>query len=430
LAATEGPVYIYKTDLSNFYHSLSLPEWMRPFFALPPVRLDELPSSVRSKIPKISDDVIWPTCTTLCMGFSHAVHIGQSVHQNVVYTSCPALSPATNILHVRQPFLSPIPVHGLYIDDKFGIGTDPDACVQAQQQVLAAYKQAGLIVNSKKTVEPTCEGVEVLGIRINGSTGVASVSPAKLTALAARTVHLLRCPTVTGQALSEVIGGWTWCMLVRRPALSILQHSYRYIRVAKHQRFTLWASVRRELLLCLALMPLMCASLRAPLFSRIMCTDASTVGGAVVSTKVPVGLSALPFFCQLWSSATACRPIDPSTGAPHTPSLLSLLDGAWSTISAYRWRRPEHINALELRAILSALSWVLSTPYCIGTRVFLLTDNTVSYYALRKGRCSSPLLLLLMRRVAALSLASAIQLLPVWVPSASNPADGPSRLLN
>jgi hypothetical protein len=32
------PFYVAKVDLDNFYHRLTLPEWIRPYFALPPVR--------------------------------------------------------------------------------------------------------------------------------------------------------------------------------------------------------------------------------------------------------------------------------------------------------------------------------------------------------------------------------------------------------
>jgi peptidoglycan/LPS O-acetylase OafA/YrhL len=51
----------------------------------------------------------------------------------------------------------------------------------------------------------------------------------------------------------------------------------------------------------------------------------------------------------------------------------------------------------------------------------------VTYYALWKGRCTSPQLLLLLRRVNALLLASGMLLLPGWLPSEINPADAPSR---
>ena len=32
------PLFVAKVDLDTFYHRLRLPVWMRPFFALPPVR--------------------------------------------------------------------------------------------------------------------------------------------------------------------------------------------------------------------------------------------------------------------------------------------------------------------------------------------------------------------------------------------------------
>jgi hypothetical protein len=100
----------------------------------------------------------------------------------------------------------------------------------------------------------------------------------------------------------------------------------------------------------------------------------------------------------------------------------------WRTLISKEWKDEEHINTLELRAALLAVHWVLSYPSSLNSRVYLLLDSTVSFFSLWKGRSSSPSLLLVLRKISSLLLASGLSLLPGWLPSAVNPADGPSRL--
>jgi hypothetical protein len=102
----------------------------------------------------------------------------------------------------------------------------------------------------------------------------------------------------------------------------------------------------------------------------------------------------------------------------------------WSTIISRPWRDAEHINALELRAVLLAAHWVLSHPSAVSRRVLLLVDSTVALYAVWKGRSSSYPLLAVLRKINALLLAGDLTLLTGWLPSEVNPADAPSRLLS
>jgi hypothetical protein len=55
-------------------------------------------------------------------------------------------------------------------------------------------------------------------------------------------------------------------------------------------------------------------------------------------------------------------------------------------------------------------------------------DSTVAFFSLWKGRSSSAPLLLILRQIAALLLASGLSLCVGWLPSEINPADKPSRL--
>ncbi|MDR3549629.1 MAG: hypothetical protein P4M11_15395, partial [Candidatus Pacebacteria bacterium] len=76
----DTPVYIAKSDLSNMYHHFALPEWMQPFFALPPLTVDE---QRQLGLPVEPGVVVYPMCLTLPMGFSHAVHIAQTGHVHI-----------------------------------------------------------------------------------------------------------------------------------------------------------------------------------------------------------------------------------------------------------------------------------------------------------------------------------------------------------
>jgi hypothetical protein len=112
--------------------------------------------------------------------------------------------------------------------------------------------------------------------------------------------------------------------------------------------------------------------------------------------------------------------MDPTTMVP------TLASQHWSTIIQHRWRFKEHINALELRSILLALIWITSCKLT-DHRITLFTDSQVSLGVLTKGRTSAHTLLSVHKTIAALCLAAGFALVPAFVPTHLNPADGPSR---
>lgn len=434
-----------KTDLADYYHHLGVPEWMQPYLALPPLSPAEL---VSCGLPA---GAAFPMCVTLPMGFSHAVFLAQMAHEHVVY-STGALRREHSLLHLSSPDVTrERTIHGIVIDDFFVFSLSRDVAEATVLRVLAAYRAAGFVVKDSKVVMPTSASVKVIGFDIDGVRSTIQLPAQSQLSLVRSTVAVMRAATVTGATLSHIVGRWTWVMMLRRCTLSVLQHAYRYCRVAQHRPFTLWPSVRRELDMLLSLLPLLHARIDAPFFHRAIASDASELAGGVVSTPLAPALRT-----QLWplcsarhhavhqaqSNALRARTQDDAAHARAaellgvTASEVQRFDAYYSAVSSAPWRTlvsapwsgAEHINTLELRAALLAVHWALSFPSALSSRVFLLLDSTVAFFSLWKGRSSSPALLLVLRKISALLLAGGLSLLPGWVPSAVNPADAPSRL--
>lgn len=186
----------------------------------------------------------------------------------------------------------------------------------------------------------------------------------------------------------------------------------------------------------LSLLPLLTADLRAPFFHRAIASDASELAGGVVSTLLTVSLSAQLHLtqCNAQRMRTSFAPAASGAAEGFSPEFDSFYSAVatvpWRTLISHPWAAVEHINVLELRAALLSVHWVLSYPSSLTRRVYLLLDSTVAFFSLWKGRSSSPALLLVLRKISALLLSSGLSLLPGWVPSAVNPADAPSRLID
>eukprot|EP00438_Fugacium_kawagutii_P030021 Skav233810 [mRNA] locus=scaffold7867:43550:47330:- [translate_table: standard] len=100
----------------------------------------------------------------------------------------------------------------------------------------------------------------------------------------------------------------------------------------------------------------------------------------------------------------------------------------WRIIAGWQWTLgAEHINSLELRAVLTSLKWRLEHGKQVNQRVLHLTDSLVCLNVLARGRSSSRKLRRTLSKVNALCLAGNLQ--PVWgyIHTSENPADRPSR---
>ena len=464
-----GQLWMAKSDLESFYHQLALPQWLQPYFALPGLKVDRLVAAgliQHGQFP-VGTALVYPMCTTLPMGWSHSVFVGQSVHEHVAY-ALGQLNPSDNIVHLESPIIDR-PLHGLIVDDIGVLSNSQAGCTSTMDQLMAAYSRAGLQVKMKKLRPPSRSPMQFLGMLINGVDLTIRLPVDKLRRLVCLTIDLLRSEVVSGVQLERVVGLWTWQLMLARPALSIFHSAYRYMHVAGEREGQLWSSVRSELVTMLSILPLLRISMSDDWYPRLVATDASELGAGVVSTALSHAL-----FQLLWpltasrhalaahmtainqlnqqsdrfgvdTSSEQLRLVQPSIerrgGDPisverrriaSARSCLEQLSASgqhWQTLISTPWRWEQHINALELQSIILAMRRILSSPAGMGRRVMLLCDSAVVAFTLVKGRSSAASLVRGTKKIAALLLAAGCRIEISWVPTHLNPADGPSRLI-
>lgn len=408
-------LWVAKSDLADFFYRFRMPDWMQPYFALPGILANELGDEYVRRFGAV---VIYPCLTVLAMGWSHSVLVAQTAHEHLLDTRTRLRSAdritSTSDLHVDRLR------HMVYIDDLILLSTDKSDVTSAQEEYIAAAGSANLPTKPSKVIRPSCDGVDCLGIELNGREHTVAPRADKLHRLRLDTVSVLRRGTCSGRDMAQLVGRWTWLMLVTRPALACFSSVYRFIQSAGRRIFNLWPTVARELWAVARLSPLFVTSLSAPWYSHVMATDACLSGTGVVAAPVPVSVVTLA------ARISGSGSLAPKTVVDESLDRL-LVQRPWTTLVSAPWAREEHINQLELLSVSVALRRVLSTPSSIRRRLLVLSDSQVAVGALSKGRSSSHNLLRRIRPLSALLLGSGLQLHLRWIPSDYNPADGPSR---
>ena len=99
----------------------------------------------------------------------------------------------------------------------------------------------------------------------------------------------------------------------------------------------------------------------------------------------------------------------------------------WRTVLSYKWSAQQHINVLEVTAVLTEFRQCLRDPDNINTRCLNVVDRLVTYFAVTKGRSGSKRMNRTLRRLMALNVASKSVMISLWTLSKWNYADVVSR---
>ena len=100
----------------------------------------------------------------------------------------------------------------------------------------------------------------------------------------------------------------------------------------------------------------------------------------------------------------------------------------WRTVAGWQWRgQGDHINVLEMRAVLTSIKWRAEQLQQLNIRSLHLVDSLVVLHALTRGRSSSRKLRRTLMRIGSILLACGMAPLWSYVDTKQNPADKPSR---
>ena len=269
----------------------------------------------------------------------------------------------------------------------------------------------------------------------------------------------LCAPKLSGAELQIVVGHLTVRALVHRGLMGLLRHSYVFIEECYDRRARLWPSVVEELWWFRALMPLGVANFFSSWSPVAFATDACLTGYAVCQAELGVdevrqagcederwrffrgeGERLAPRAAALdtagvFDEILSVRPetdgalpgsIELNPAFPEVPEEM-LREDRWHQLWNLQYHYKEPIHVLELRSILGAVKHVSRDCQFHGSRCLILNDNMGVVLAVSKGRCSNYSMLRLLRRIAAVTLATNIRICVRWIPSERNAADKGSR---
>jgi hypothetical protein len=412
-------LFTAKLDVSNYYHQFRVPEWLQRYFALPPVRASEM--GLTAAEGYAPDSLVHPCCLTLPMGWSHSVFLAQEIQLGLLRRS---FSEEQLIVPGSSVEVSSLRV-GAYIDDCFFLDVDAQRCQAAADRHEAVLQLEQLPVPPDKRQAATADPTNLIGIELDGRSLHFGLSPAKLSELVATTEAVLQRRRVGRETFERLLGMWTWAVLPRRPAFATLHSAYGFQQrlAAEGGQRTIWRSVERELQVLAGLAPLLGSQLNADWSPFVLATDASSSGyGAAM------GRAARGTVQRMGRQAGAASLPTAGTVDQRRAAGLGPLRGVrWRSVISAPWQRSEHVNVLEGRALVTGVRFAVGNRNLHGQRVLALVDSTVIVAAASKGRSSSFRLLRPLRILAALCLAANVHLYCFWVPTASNPADLPSR---
>ena len=404
-------------DINSFYNCMQLDKGWRPYFGFPPI---QTPQGRR-----------WPVNTTLPMGWTGSVLVGQLVHKEL-FTRCLRSLPKefagikfVNLLNEEEvnayrngEGVDKVIFYAIYIDDFSAFGVDGDLLNALLRHLVEEYRKAGFPTKESK-LQWAAPSIKVLGVQVDLTRGRISATVKTLKYLFTHLPSVARMTVpVPATVMNSLLGKLVWPFLLKRPLLAVLGSVFAFVRkVERCGPQVLWPSVRQELRAAWALLPFLSADF-ATMDSMVVASDAT---GVDASGKAGYGVTYSESF-----------PV----------KKLSVVEDGWIHISAEEkaavsWKvavqgaveSTKHVNIQEMLAFMLAGRVVERHGGRARERVpLMLVDNKAVIGAVSKGRSGSWHLNTLLRKWAAFLLTRGWCLPEIrYIPSEWNPADGPSR---
>ena len=433
-------LFFSKRDASTFFDTLRVPPCLEDWFGQPPITVSDLmhhgmslqeveqcvggPGCINVSTKLFPVHVVWP------MGFSWS----SAVAQDTTIATCLAAGiDERKILSLDHE----LPDHHdevcfVATDDTVLIHKDVRKGAKTLEKLDAAFLEHGIPRNIEKdvTLERT---VTALGCDLSSTPAVAEPAISRLAATICKTLDLLRVGRASPRALHSVLGVWQWFFLLQRSLFSIFDAVYDFVRREPPMKVVkVPPAVQNELLIAVALAPLLTASLDRQPISKLVAADAAPEFGFGVSVCECTSEEAAEI-CRLAERRGDFVRLKPEQSDPvevhrlGNPHRLRHTQKDFKTVICSRAKWKAHSGVLEAHAYLLALKWASRRAGNHHSKVPFLIDAKVVIGAASKGRSSARALRTVLRAAAAVTLAADFLPRLIYIPSESNPADRPSR---
>ena len=375
------------------------------------------------------------------MGDLNSVDVAQCTHEGIL-ESGGAFSRERQMVYGR-----PLPrqkvFQGIYIDDHLIFGVvprsrvnDPEAAddTEVVAKTRSCYEGANLPISEKKCfthkTDFTAWGTEVSSTR--GACGAPAERRLQLLLL---TLLALSVPTCTKEALQSLLGSLIHPFMHHKSSMCLLGRAFRFVQEAPSDTAVkIPADVCDELLACALSLAVASTDIRAPVCTRVTCSDATPTSLGTVESTVSRELAESLFdhaeqkgaYTRLdWGSLH--YELHPWEHSRLPPNLLHAVKSIpWKVAREVDLRETKHVNLTEAMGVKLVLKDACSRSLD-AERLVNGTDSRVVLGAFAKGRSSSSQLNAILRSCLGWSVLGQKQICQFWLESEDNPADDPSR---
>lgn len=290
---------LHAEDLQDFYYSfITGPQRQSRNCLKCKYRPEELQHLACFKEAHRSSKWLVPVLSTMAMGDTNAVSMGQTAHLSVILRT--GLLKLEDFVCLRQrPSREKIRA-GLMIDDFVLFESmDKKAFEEMRQQrtpggkivdtVRAAYTEAGLVRSVEKAVEQQLKG-EFWGLQCDGERGILKPNLKRTVPLAFVLVKMVKCGHASKSLLEVLSGSLCAAFQCRRRCMSVLHEIYCAQRGRNQQDIVkLSPQLKDELLVCAGLLVVAAIDMRLRPSEFLVCSDASSLSTAEAAVIGKVG---------------------------------------------------------------------------------------------------------------------------------------------
>jgi len=383
---------------------------------------------------------------TVAMGNLNAVDICQEAHEEVLRSG----GLLSEDIVIRYPYQMPPEGlgEGVYIDDhlvfliapisQLQIPHGPDKDIIDKSHNL--YDEANLLRSVDKGFGFSVQGNNgeqsfmAWGTRIDSDVGRVGADPPKRLLIAFILFHVVRLKVVLLTVLKRVVALCIHPLMHRRELMSFFHRFFNWFESLSGSEVRIPADICEELAAVGLHLAFATADIRAPVCSRISCTDATPQRGGAVDATVSRRLAE-----SLYDASESrgrrvrldhgpCHVIPEDQLLPEPDPVVSVVARCvpWRVTRNHDFPETQHINIQELNEIKNELEYstVISQ---VPERCVNIADSRVAVGAWARGRSSSFQLNGILRQAACWRVLTRKVLVDVFAVSGDNPSDDPSR---